>query len=514
MSDANIVFETESAYTDAEITEARHKLWRMGCLEWKFSVTQKKIYDFFNGKYNKTIVVNASRRLGKSYGLAILAIEDCLKRDGIIVKFLQPEAKMIRQNILPIFDEIFSDCPKDLLPVYSTQDSTYKFQNGSKIQFAGTDNKNYEKLRGGQCHLAIIDEAGFCTDLRHIIKYILTPTTMRTKGRIILSSTTPTQPDHEFTDYMISAEESGRLIRKTIYDARDDDKFADYEHKITDEMIADIIKDLPNGEDDESFRTEYLCELIFNSNDSVIPEFTKLVQTDTVVPWSRPVFCDKYVSMDIGFKDLTFIIFGYYDFEYAVFVIEDEIALSGQQVSAKNISALVKQKEDEIWVDKLSGETMSPYMRVADNNLILLNDLRGYGVHFNATDKHNKEAFINKLKTWIQDRRIIINPKCVQLISHLKHATWDKSRKEFKQAPKEQGGHHYDGVDALAYLIRNLIEGRNPYPPGYSHSRLGRRSDYFISPNQMSSTGNVNYDQLNNMFKPKSSFRRNGRNNK
>lgn len=507
-----LTLSEDQYYTDADIKEARHRLWRMGCLEWKFSITQKKIYDFFHHEYFKTIVINASRRLGKSYGLVILAIEECLKKEGIIVKFLQPEAKMIRINILPIFDEVLADCPKDLLPTYSSIDSTYTFTNGSKIQFAGTDNKNYEKLRGGNCHLAIIDEAGFCTDLKHIIKYILTPTTMRTKGRIILSSTTPPHPDHEFIEYMNAAEESGRLIRKTIYDARDDDKNTISDHKITDEMIADIIKDLPNGEDDESFRTEYLCEIIYNSNDAVIPEFNKFVQLDTVVNWPKPAYCDKYVSMDIGFKDLTFIIFGYYDFDHALFVVEDEITISGQEVSAKNISELIKQKEEELWTNRFSGEIEKPYIRIADNNLILLNDLRmTYGVHFNHTDKHNKEAFINKLKIWIQDRRIIINPKCVKLISHLKHATWDKTRKEFKRAPSEQGSHHYDGVDALAYLIRNLIEGRNPYPSGYSRNNLGRRSDYFINPNFKNESENQGFNQLNSIFKTKSSFKKNNK---
>jgi len=496
-------------YTDSDVREARHRLWKMACLEWKFSVTQKKIYDFFHAAYHKIIVVNASRRLGKSYGLSILAIEECLKKENIIVKFLQPEAKMIRINILSIFDELLADCPKDLLPTYNSIDATYVFPNGSKIQFAGTDNKNYEKLRGGQCHLAIIDEAGFCTDLKHIIEYILKPTTLRTKGRIVLSSTTPPHPDHEFIQYMAAAEESGRLVRKTIYDARDDDKIADYEHKITDEMIEDILKDLPLREEDESFKTEYLCELIYNSSDAVIPEFNKFVQIDTVVEWRRPVFCDKYVSMDIGFADLTFILFGYYDFEYAVVVVEDEIAIKGQEVSAKNIAKLVTEKQEQLWTEPLTGEVSEPFSRIADNNLILLNDLRNHGMHFKPTEKHNKEAYINKLKTFVADRRIIINPRCIQLISHLKHATWDKNRKEFKRAPREQGAHHYDGVDALAYWVRNLIEGRNPYPAGYSYKRLGKGSEVFFSPhhNPKMSTDS-NFERLNEMFKPKSSFKR------
>lgn len=158
--------------TDFEIIEARSRLWEMGCLTWKLSPTQREIYDFFHDRTDKTIVVNASRRLGKTYGLILMMMEQCIKVPGSIVKFLQPEVKMIRINIRPLFDEILIDCPKHLAPEYSTQDAIYKFPNGSQIQLAGTDNKNYEKLRGGKSHMAVIDEAGFCSDLEHIISHI------------------------------------------------------------------------------------------------------------------------------------------------------------------------------------------------------------------------------------------------------------------------------------------------------------------------------------------------------
>jgi hypothetical protein len=210
--------------SDKEIREARFKLWHMGELQWKFTITQQKIYDFYNTVDNKTIVLNCSRRLGKTYLLCLMAIEQSIKYPNSIVKFLMPEIKMIRTNLRPIMHEIFFDAPRELVPRYNTQDSIYKFNNGSEIHLAGSDNGNYDKLRGGNCHLAIVDEAGFCSDLNHIIKYILTPTTLLTKGRIILSSTTPPNPDHEFIKIMQRAEASGNLIRKTIFDARDDDK--------------------------------------------------------------------------------------------------------------------------------------------------------------------------------------------------------------------------------------------------------------------------------------------------
>ena len=104
---------------------------------------------------------------------------------------------------------MLEDCPLELRPVYKTQGNVWLFPNGSRINIAGTDGKNYNKLRGGNAHLCIVDEAGFCSDLKHIINSILIPLTTITKGRIVLSSTTPTEPDHEFNEYMEYAELNG-----------------------------------------------------------------------------------------------------------------------------------------------------------------------------------------------------------------------------------------------------------------------------------------------------------------
>lgn len=490
---------SDNSVTDDDIKEARYRLWEMGCLEWKLTPTQKKMYDFFHERTDMITVYNASRRLGKSFLLVIMAFEQCLKSPGSIVKFLQPEVKMIRTNIRPIFDEVMMDCPPHLAPQYHTQDNIYKFPNGSQIQLAGTDNGNYMKLRGGNGHLVLIDEAGFCTELEHSINYVLIPTTTLCGGRIILSSTTPPKPDHEFvTIYMEAAELENRMMKKTIYDALEDDRQLE-QPRITELIISRIIAALSSkgGADSDSFRTEYMCELIRNSSDSVIPEFTNAIKQDTVVEWRKPVFCDKYVAMDIGVLDLTAILFAYYDFENAVLVIEDEAVLSGHEVGAKSVNKIVREKETALWTNILTNEQESPYRRVSDNNLLFLNDLRTspYHLNFIPTEKHNKDAYINKLRIMISERRIIINPKCVNLISHLGNATWDKNRKEFRRS-NDNG--HYDFVDALAYLVRNLDESHNPYPQGYHFRKYGARGEYFINPNydEMKNNKNRQFEKL------------------
>lgn len=510
---SNILLEAESAFdfypSDETILEARAELWKMGNLQWKLDVTQMDIYNFFHGKTDKTIVINASRRLGKTYLLFIIALEQCLNHPNSIVKFIQPELGMLIRNVMDeVFLPVLMDCPPELQPQFRGKDNVFIFPNGSKIQLAGTDNQNYNKIRGGSCHLAIIDETGFCSDLDHVLKYILVPTTLLTRGRIIFGSTTPPNPDHEFIKYMEAAEPQGRLIRKTIWDAVEDGLNAPTgTRKITKEYVDEIIQSYADdgGENSDAFRTEYMCEVISNGEMSVLPEFTKDIQLETIIEWPRPPYFKSFVSLDIGFVDLTGILFAYYDYDNGVAVIEDELIFKGQEVSAKNVGPAIRKKEEELWTNKYTGEVQRPYMRWADNNNpIFLNDLAQpeYGVYFTPTEKHRKSEYITKLKTWIKESRILIHPRCVNLISHMKGATWNKDKKDFIR--NAQGKHHYDLVAALLYLIRNIDES-DPYPRGYKYAKLGNPSDVHYKKDLQSEIPD-RFQHFKNQFTVKSSF--------
>lgn len=511
---SNLILEAEAfseAYpSDEDILEARAQLWKMGNLQWKLDVTQKDIYDYYHGKKDKTIVINASRRLGKTYLLFIMALEQCLNFPNSIVKFIQPELAMLIKNVMDeVFLPVLQDCPLELQPTFRGKDNVFVFKNGSKIQLAGTDNQNYNKIRGGSCHLAIIDETGFCSDLGHILKYILVPTTLLTRGRIIFGSTTPPNPDHEFIKYMEAAEAQGRLIRKTIWDAVNDGITAPFGvRKITKEYVDEIIQSYADdgGENSDAFRTEYMCEVISNGEMAVLPEFTKEIQEETIVEWIRPAFADNYESMDIGFVDMTGVLFGYYDYDNGVAVIEDELLFRGQEVTARNVGPAIMKKESDLWTSSYTGELQEPYMRWSDNNNpIFLNELAQdeYRIYFTPTEKHKKAEYITKLKTWVKERRIIIHPRCTNLISHMKGAQWAKDKKDFVR--NSIGKHHYDLVAALLYLIRNIDDTRNPYPRGYKYAKLGNPEDVHFRKDAKADISDK-YQHFKKQFTPKSSF--------
>lgn len=469
-------------YTDAQIQEARTRLWYMGNLEWKLDFAQKEIYRRWKENKNKTTVLNISRRVGKTYYLAVLAVQQCLQKSKSIVKFLQPEQKMIRVNLRPIMDKIFLDCPAELRPEFKTMDNIYRFKNGSEIQLAGTDNGNAEKLRGGDSELCLIDEAAFVkTDLKYLIRSILLPTTILTRGKIILSSSSPLDNNHDFAKYMEDAEQKGTLIKLTLFDALKI-HLQMQNPRFTQEIVDEIIAEYPGGITNDDFRRECLCLIPNNADNSVIPEFNSETEQDIIVEWKRPSFCDKYVAMDIGFKDLTVVLFGYWDFENAVLVIEDEFKMNGPQMTTKVLAEEIQKYETNLWTNKLTNETEKPYRRVSDNNPIVINDLnRLHGLLFLPSAKDNKEMAINQLRMMVQSRQLVINPKCKILISHLRNGTWNKKRDDFSRSG-DNG--HYDALAALVYLARNIDKTHNPFPLGYQYGHLNRETGYFIKSNQ------------------------------
>jgi hypothetical protein len=449
--------KNQSSRNEVSQKQAQKILWHKGVLKWKLHDLQKKIYDSFydNKEYITTLLI--SRQTGKSYLLCVLAIETCLKKPNAIVKYACPKQKMVKTILKPIMRQILEDCPDDIRPEYKENDKLYVFPNGSEIQMAGTDNQNYDNIRGGKSDLWIVDEAGFCTDLDKVVFSVLSPTTVTTDGRGLLASTPdPDDPEHHFIKLFVEpAKSEGRLFQYTIYD----------NPLLDDAKTQAIINQYPGGIKNPKFRAEYLCEIVRNYENTVIPEFDdateKIIVTDKYV---RPPYYDTYESMDIGGKDFTVILFAYYDFIKNTIVIENEFVMKEKQ-NSERIKKAIKQAEEQLWQEK------PVYLRFADNNnIILLNDLTLHGLTFIPTRKDNKEAAINDVRIRIMNHQLIIHPRCKTLIYHLKYGMWARggdTSKGYKTFARSADGGHFDALDALIYLVRNVIVGKNPYPKGY-----------------------------------------------
>lgn len=463
-----------------EVKRARDILWRQGILDWKLTEPQKEIKSGILSDFNNISVVLCSRRLGKTYLLLSMALEVCLKKKFAVVKYAFPKGNMAKKMLMPVMRKILEDCPEDIKPVYMTAEKCFRFpHNGSEIQISGSDGGGWENLRGGDSDLNCIDESGFCDDLTYGIRSVMGPTVKLTKGRTIMVSTPSRSENHEFIqDWVYPYKSENRIKVYTIYD----------NPNFNAEAIKEAEEEYPMGADDPMFRREYLCHIIRGTEKSILPSFNEVAEADIVrSDFTAPVFCDKYVSLDPGGKDLTGILFGYYDYEKAILVILDEIAVDGA-TNTQVLAQMIQEKERIYWTNPIDKSQLQPYMRVSDvNNAILLTDLQKlHGISFTKTKKDKKQAALNALDVAILQRNIIIHPRCENLLYHMRHAEWNNAQTEFKRLKASTSGKlaasHCDLLDCLLYMHRSVVKTHNPFPPGYglnmsSSSFQGVRTD-------------------------------------
>lgn len=430
--------------TEIPSAKARAICWKYGHLDWKLWPHQMRMYRLFRENDHRKVVWHCSRRVGKSYTLCSTATETAIQKPGAQIRYAAPTQKNVKEIILPVMREILSDCPEQLKPHWKVQDGHFEFPNGSVISIAGTDGGNADKLRGSACDLGIVDEAGFVDDLAYLVRSILMPQFITTNGRMILSSSSPKTPAHDFTGFMAEAEIAGAYVKIPIYD----DSRPEVQARIPEWMAES------GGKESTDWKREYECELVTDQELAIIPEFTDAKAKHLTAVVERPAYYDAYVGMDVGFNDLTGVLFAYWDFLNARLVIEDELTLN--RMTTAKLAEEVAAKERALWGEK------APFLRVSDTDLIVINDLsKIHGLHFSATRKDDKEAAINAVRLLVAQDKIVIHPRCKNIVAHLKYGVWNKQKTQFERAA---GFGHYDLIDALVYLVRSVRREKNPWP--------------------------------------------------
>lgn len=431
-----------------EIQRLKEIAWFRGELKWKLKPHQFQIYDAIVANLALKFVIAASRRFGKTFILCLYAIEQCIRHPEFQVRFAAPTGKALKKIINPIFRTILKDCPASIKPEFHFGEQLWRFPNGSELHIAGTDGGGAENLRGTASNLNIIDEAGSCDSLAYLYQDILLPQTLTTGGMTILASTPSVTPAHDFYEIAQEAREEGNFIKFTVYDNT----------SLTQEQIEEYAAEM-GGITSTSFRREFLCEDVVESEMAMIPEWSAqyAIKLEKDPLYS---FYDKYTALDIGVRHFTAIIFGYYNFNTATMVIEKEIKIKGAGVTTDEIARLVRETEQELWGDQ------KPHKRISDNNnLILINDLLTlHGLPFLTTTKDNLHAMVNNTRMWVKQGRLLVNPEAAYTVGCLGQAVWNSNRTMMAES-RVMG--HYDALAAIIYLTRNIDQNHNPIPANY-----------------------------------------------
>lgn len=435
-----------------------------------------------------------ARRWGKTFLLAVYATEECLRRPRTRIVYGAMTLKQLYDFIIPTLEEVCLDAPEDCRGWYDSTRGYWRFPNGSYIHLFGADDKRKaDRGRGPAAQGAIFDEAAFTPVLQYVINSVFRPQLLTTGGWMLLASTPAEEAGHDFTRLAEAAEANGTYAKYTIHD----------NPLLTPERIQAFIEEdaKANGYTVEqylltdTFRREHLAERVIDKNLAVLGEDWERYGSMCTGVQPRPEYFDAYTFLDFGGVDPHAALFGYWDFVQSKLVIEREVFLRDNE-NSQQLADTIWKTERELWGEGArvgtfrglndwylqalsSGRRVAdwaqiaarhteeapkqPYLRVADNDVQLINDLATlHKVAFVPTEKHELHLQINGLRVMIRRGELLVNPGCTNLLRHLRTTTWQNHR---QQTFKRARGEHGDCLAALIYGVRALDRARNPYPP-------------------------------------------------
>lgn len=424
----------------------------IGC--WYLRQSQIPLYQLILKK--RKVVCSCRRRFGKTTAIVIALIEKCLAQTGLRVYYGSPQLNQSRAILSQVLDHVYSYAPL-LKPKYNTQDGCYIFDNGSRIiLFGAKDTSELDKCRGQEADILVLDEyAHFKYRPEYILKEVLMPMLFTTHGKLIISSTPSKDLTHPYFNEIREAQRNNEFFTHTIEDSV---KCGD----ITEEEKEQIIRDC-GGIDSESYQREWLCRVVPPISSLIIPEASDgscFIEDSEYQEYKKLLnykYYHKYMSMDIGVKDYTCILFFTYIFDKDIVLIEDEVVLKNEEVTTRNIASKIKEKIDVLW----KGSKV--YHAVSDNNnLILLRDLMNMeGINFSPIRKDSLLAMVNLARLIFVNKRIKITPSCQYLRDCLLYGLWNEKRDGFLRSDSLG---HLDALASLIYGVRVIDKISNPIP--------------------------------------------------
>ena len=212
---------SRNKYTDYE--------WGRGNLSWLLRPHgQTSIRDFILEQWQgdpsaEPIVVNAHRRLGKSFLNVLMAVEICLRWPGMFVQYVCGEKTQVWEIVEPLLFQVLETCPPEVYP--KSRGFTFRFRNPawertgaiSRLKLVGANYKNGDMGRGSACDAAFLDEVRDFKKLQYFIQAVLAHQFQgRKRPLLVITSTVPWTIDHDFsrpiTGYIPRAIQNGRYV--------------------------------------------------------------------------------------------------------------------------------------------------------------------------------------------------------------------------------------------------------------------------------------------------------------
>ncbi len=425
----------------------------------------------------KRVVAHWSRRWGKSTSAQHIGDTICRRTPfrNVIHGFPTADTatKVTRDNARALF----KTCPLHLTPRWRVQGGFFEYPNGSRYYVRGLETESdIENALGFAADFIIFDEAGFIRYLDYAISCMSPMMLGRPDAMMLIVSSRARDPYHPFYRECDKAEVQGAFIKRTIWES------TRYDEREIREFAADC-----GGEDSNEWLADYMCERIVDVEFAILPEFTTFRDTCVVEDWPRPEYYNTFTDLDLGWHpDFTFGVFGYYDFENATIVIEDEFVVSQMttDVLATELKAGEARQFASYWarvaqhhppqIMTRQGRVITVrgpvnHMRTQDVDKQIQADLSVlHELPINQAFNHDPKSQVNRTRMAIKDGRLKINVRCKNLIAHCAAGQWNKNRTSFERIP---GFGHFDGVAALCIAVAHCDTTTNPFPAVPAHMK-------------------------------------------
>lgn len=438
------------------MTEAERAVetsWTLGRLYLHLNLSQRKIYDKYHAarEHDVKFVVNCSRKIGKSVLGLFIAVEKAITTKDALIAFIAPTVDDVTKYTRQLFAVVFATCPEHLKP--KQMKTELIFPNGSRIIFRGVGKgvgASYHNLRSFAFDLAILDEAGFSSNLDEIVDGVLIPTLMPRNGKMLLLSTPPITPDHAFKDYCEKAKQNDAYMELSIRDSH-------YTLKQQEEYIYEM-----GGMLSAKVQREYFCKFIIDSDFQIIPEW-KDEYVATAIKDKDWKFWHKYLALDPGWTDFSVCIFGWYNWRLKKLVIAGEVMMKSPEQTTDLLAEAIIAKEKELF------GTTEVKKRISDNNApSLLRDFNlRHKLYFSPVEsKTLLDVMVSDVREVVKSGGLQVDPSCYQLLGCLRNGVFVKTKggNRGKEFARSRTYGHYDAIAALIYLVRELDQTTNPLP--------------------------------------------------
>lgn len=447
-------------------------LWKAGNLSYKLHEGQKLIRRTIRAlpATTREALVFCSRRYGKSYLACIMAIEDCLRTPNANVLFVGPSQKQTLDIIRLLLPEILADAPKGLV-TQSKSEKRWHISNGSQLMLAGFDTAA-ESIRGLRANSIYLEESGSsdAETFEYVIKSVLYPTLMHSRGRIIHLTTPALTIDHPLhTQTIPSTSATGAFFKYTIRD----------NPMLTPEVVEAEIHSL-GGYDSAHTQRELFCNIVKDENILVVPQFD---DRKHIVDLSLPEDCYYWVAGDVGgVRDKSVFLLCAYDYSTDKVFIAREVAADPKTPTTEIVKRALEME---------GGRTLSRFVDAPGQLFIDLASTYNYSCF--PPEKLEFEHNIHRLQTAFYNDQVLVHPACKLLITTLRSGQLNKQRTDFA---RNAAMGHCDALAALIYALRHADRRRveKPRKPGTFDAVRD------MTPNKYQSSGNNALTALRGTF--------------